>query len=75
MAMNGKLFVYLALTRNGLNGGRVFTSATPPRDLVGSYETKHPGWYLKHVWSVDSEEDAARRTAAIRAEHPNRAFD
>ena len=72
--MNEKTFIYLVLSETGPDDGRIVTSDRAPQDLVESYETDHPGWYVKKVWSVRDDTAAASAIAAIKTAYPDRTF-
>ena len=72
--MSEKTYIYLVLSETGPHGGRIVTSRRAPRDAIEAYESKHPGWYVKNVWSVAREPAAANTIAAIMAAYPDRQF-
>ncbi|MDJ0608081.1 MAG: hypothetical protein QNJ67_03835 [Kiloniellales bacterium] len=72
--MHKKIYLYLVLSETGPSGGRVITSYRPPRELTDSFEANHPGWYVKHVWSVTRESGVGPAAAAIKAAYPSRTF-
>ena len=72
--MSDKTYIYLVLSENGPDGGRILTSQRPPRELAETYEAEHPGWYVKSVWSVPRREAAAQAIAAIKSAYPQRSF-
>ena len=72
--MSEKTYIYLVLSEDGPDAGRILTSERPPSDLAETYEADHPGWYVKTVWSVRRAEAAAPAIAAIKAAYPHRTF-
>ena len=72
--MSEKTYIYLVLSEDGPDAGRILTSPQPPGDLAERYEADHPGWYVKTVWSVARAEAAASAIAAIKAAYPHRTF-
>lgn len=72
--MSEKTFIYLVLSETGPDEGRIVTSPDTPQELIEAYESDHPGWYVKNVWSVRSDAAAATAIAAIKTAYPERSF-
>lgn len=69
-----RIYIYLMLSETGPDGGRIVRSRQAPRNLIEAYETEHPGWYVKDVWSVTGDAAAAAAIAAIKSAYPGRSF-
>ena len=72
--MRKKIYLYLVLSETGPVGGRVIKSRRPPQELTDGLEARHPGWYVKNVWSVTRESAVVPAIAAIEAAYPGRTF-